>query len=352
MERIKILDRSIYRKELSALQELAGDLPSNKFTLFGLVNVLSLLILSWEKNMVNRSLKEHPYILACELVKKSAENLNTLGDLNAIAYQGKNNNEIKHLTMEEYHRELFQDLWTKFSNQDYQERIEQYVFRLKLNKLSTFIQGKRCIDFGCGHGNFAHALINSGASYALGIDYGEESISYCKNIAKTLGTKDIEFEVQTVYDTGREDSSFDFAVQNGVFHHVDSEEKAYKEVYRNLKPGGWFWIYTDGIDSIQGEIQDAAARILSKFPFTEVGAVLDTMGLSIGKRYHLGDSLQATYRHTNLADFLGRLKDYGFGNSRRLSGGYLTDSDGTSLEDPWSIEKFGSGDIRLLVQKV
>lgn len=346
------MNRSIYRAELSALEQQARSLPVNKFSLFGLVNALSLLILSWEKNMVNRNLDDHPYTLANELIRKTKENLQILGDVNKIAYDNGAQNIINQENMEDYHKELFQNLWIKFSEEDYKKRVEQYVYRLKINKVGPFIKGKKCIDFGCGHGNFANALLEVGASYVLGIDYGKDSISYCRKATERLKNRNIEFDLKTVYDTGMEDGSFDFAVQNGVFHHVDNEDRAYGEVYRVLKPGAWFWVYTDGENSIQSEIQDSAARILSKYSFFEVSKILDTMGLSIGKRYHIGDSLQATYRHSNLEDMVTRLEGYGFGNYRRLFGGYSTDSDGDAKKDPWALEKFGSGDVRLLVQKI
>ena len=161
----------------------------------------------------------------------------------------------------------------------------------------------------------------------------------------------VRFKIESVYNSEQKSSSFDFAIQNGVFHHLQNEDKAYREVWRVLRPGGYFWIYTDGKDSIAGDIQDTAARILSRFRPDEVGAVLNIMGLSIGKRYHLGDSLQATYRHTDLKTFQKRLQKYGFSVVKRLMGGFSYDSDGEAQLDPWAKEKFGSGDIRYLVVK-
>jgi hypothetical protein len=81
--------------------------------------------------------------------------------------------------------------------------------------------------------------------------------------------------------------------------------------------------------------------------------VLDFLGVETNKRYHLGDGLNAVYRHTTYEDFLDRLDGYGFGEPRRLSGGYATDFDHDVIAaDPWGEAKFGSGDIRLLVRKL
>ncbi len=112
------------------------------------------------------------------------------------------------------------------------------------------------------------------------------------------------------------------------------------------------WIYTDGQDHIAGDIQDTCSRILRDIPPSTILHYLDTMNLQTGKRYHLGDSLNAVYRHTSYDDLVERLTSYGFDNFRRLTGGYATDFDlDVILSDPWGREKFGKGDIRILAQK-
>jgi hypothetical protein len=80
---------------------------------------------------------------------------------------------------------------------------------------------------------------------------------------------------------------------------------------------------------------------------------LDFLGVETNKRYHLGDGLNAVYRHSTSEDLLARLEGYGFGNPRRLTGGFPTDFDhDVIVADRWGAEKFGSGDIRVLVQKL
>ena len=62
--------------------------------------------------------------------------------------------------------------------------------------------------------------------------------------------------------------------------------------------------------------------------------------------------MNAVYRHPSYEPFLRRLEGYGFGNPHRLVGGFPTDFDADAIEvDPFGVEKFGSGDIRVLVQK-
>ncbi len=157
----------------------------------------------------------------------------------------------------------------------------------------------------------------------------------------------------SVYECGEPDASFDVAIQNGVFHHLDDEDAAYREVRRVLRPAGWFWIYTDGAGGVGHDLWDASVHILREVPHAAILEVLDFMGVETNKRYHLGDGLNAVYRHTSYEDFVARLEAYGFGNVRRLVGGFPTDFDHDAIaEDRFGVEKFGSGDIRVLAQKL
>lgn len=260
----------------------------------------------------------------------------------------------KSAVMEDKHERLFQNLWINFNEDDYTQRIARYTFRLNINDLASgFLNGKRVIDLGCGHGNFAHAMLDAGAEYVLGLDVGEKSIEYAIKARDRLGvsTSKLEFRHESAYSIQEPDDSFDFVVQNGVFHHMDDEHKAYSEVARVLKPGGWLWVYTDGAGAISHDLWDASIHILRDVPSPFIIRYLADLGLNVGKRYHLGDGLNATYRHDTWEGLTGRLATLGFGNYKRLTGGYDTDFDHDVIaKDKYGVAKFGSGDLRLLGQ--
>lgn len=188
----------------------------------------------------------------------------------------------------------------------------------------------------------------------LGVDYGENSISFANAARDRLGVSvnRIAFKQASVYDTGEPSASYDFAIQNGVFHHLDDEDRAYGEVRRVLKSGGLFWVYTDGAGAISHDLWDASRRILADVPTAFIVDQLKALNLSIGKRYHLGDGLNAVYRHTTWEELTERLARLGFGNFRRLTGGFPTDFDHDVIAaDRYGTAKFGSGDLRLVCQK-
>ena len=349
------LSRSLYRSKLHEIESVAASLNQSSYTLNCLVSALSTLVISWEEYFIRaHNSEQHPYQKAEQLFG------DVLSYLRILLVQDKyiSNasfplaNECVQKRMEEGHQELFQELWTRYTEEDYNQRISDYVFRIKSNHLEHDIQEAKCIDFGCGHGNFAQALIQCGAKSVLGIDYGEKSISFAKQAAAKLGTRDLRFKQASVYDSGECSDEFDFAVQNGVFHHLEDEDLAYREVNRVLKSGGCFWVYTDGIDNIQGELQDSCSRIMRNWNQDAVHASLDNLALSTGKRYHMGDTFNAVYRHTDYGSMVRRLEAYGFKVERRLAGGFQYDSDGAALTKKWAAELYGSGDIRILARKV
>lgn len=339
---------------LRDLQAYADSLPNTRMIATAKVTACAALNMRWEKLMVDRELTESPIPKVEGLIADAHRQLEAWADAAFIEGPDPQPLAAPAPEMEARHQDLFQELWINFDERDYDERIARYTHRLRINGLADgFLAGRRVIDFGCGHGNFLHACLRAGAAYGLGIDYGESSIRYAQAAAERLGVTELEFRQESVYDVDVPDASFDFAIQNGVFHHLDDEDRAYREVHRVLEPGGWFWIYTDGAGGVSHALWDASVHILRDVPHAFILEVLDHLGVETNKRYHLGDGLNAVYRHTTWEELTGRLEGYGFGNFRRLVGGFPTDFDHDVLEaDPFGSEKFGSGDLRLLAQKV
>jgi len=345
----------IYLSELDKLKNLADNIPNTKMMAQAKILTLVILNMRYEPISINQNLKTHPYILVNDLVKNS---ISFLSAMNEIKYIEDPSSEIikkQNLKLEQEHEELFQKLWVKFSIDEYKKRIERYVYRLQINGLNQGILNEsKCIDFGCGHGNFAHALLKAGAKYVYGIDFGKNNILYAKNARDRLGIQpdQIEFKVETVYNVSKDNNSFDFAIQNGVFHHLEDEDAAYNEVWRVLKPNGLFWIYSDGYGSIKNDLWETSKYILKEIEYDFIISYIDSLNIETGKKYHLGDGLNAIYRYTTWDDLTKRLSKYGFGNFKRLVGGFPTDYDHDVIaKDKYGKEKFGEGNIRILAQK-
>lgn len=343
-----------YLRRLEELKRLAESLPRTRFMALARIEALIRMNMGWERLQLDKALPEHPFVLTEALVNRAIEDLEAARNIAFCDAGLPLESDPRERPMEEEHRDLFQSLWVQFDADQYLERIARYDDRLRFNSLDRgFFDGMRVVDMGCGHGNFAHAILNAGAREVVGIDYGEDSIRYANAARDELGVPEekLKFFQSTVYDVPEEAGSFDAAIQNGVFHHTDDEDRAYREMHRLLKPGGVAWIYTEGEGSIARDLFHVSVQILADVPVDLVQAHLKHLGFTINKRYHLGDGLKAVYRATSWKNLTDRLTAIGFGNYRRLIGGFDTDLDITD-EDPYAAEKFGEADIRLLATKL
>jgi ubiquinone/menaquinone biosynthesis C-methylase UbiE len=89
------------------------------------------------------------------------------------------------------------------------------------------------LELGCGTGYFSKEIVTSGARITA-IDISPDLL----NIARSeVGSANITFKEDNAYNLSFNDASFDTVVGSSVLHHLDIE-KAMKEIYRVLKPGG------------------------------------------------------------------------------------------------------------------
>jgi ubiquinone/menaquinone biosynthesis C-methylase UbiE len=344
-----------YLADLDALKALADALPNTRMMALAKVTALVMLNMRYERLMLDRDLATHPYQLVSGLINDAQALLAGCREIAGIEARGAAVLRRDAQPVETHHHALFQRLWVMYSPEEYERRIERYARRLAVNGLgSERIGGRRCVDVGCGHGAFAQALLRAGAASVCGIDVGEDAIAYALEARDRLGVpaSRLEFRVESAYRIAAPDASFDWAVQNGVFHHLDDEDAAIRELYRVLKPGGWLWYYTDGSGGISYDLWDASVWILRHVPREVILSHLEHLNIDTDKRYHLGDGLQAVYRHTTWDEMTGRLARLGFGSIERLVGGFPTDFDHDVIAaDRYGREKFGEGDLRLLAQK-
>lgn len=99
----------------------------------------------------------------------------------------------------------------------------------------------RVLDIGCGTGvvtrSIADRLSKMGTGMATGIDAAGKMISGAR---KKRGADNCRFETAAAEDLPFDDESFDSAVSTLFFHHIqlDLKKRAFKEIFRVLKPGG------------------------------------------------------------------------------------------------------------------
>ena len=71
--------RSKYRSALSELEECCLKLENSQFLLHGMCYALALLVLNWERVMLNRTLDSHPYDIARRLIYDASKVVELVG---------------------------------------------------------------------------------------------------------------------------------------------------------------------------------------------------------------------------------------------------------------------------------
>ena len=99
-----------------------------------------------------------------------------------------------------------------FTNPDHSGPGSDYPARRwkHVEPLLPDVRGKRCLDVGCSSGFFSLKLKELGASYVLGVDFGEQvrAMDQARFAAATLGLE-VEFRPMSVYDAAQIADAFD-----------------------------------------------------------------------------------------------------------------------------------------------
>jgi len=97
-------------------------------------------------------------------------------------------------------------------------------------------RGKKVLEIGCGNGADGTLFASAGADYT-GVDLTEAAIEASSQHFRLLGLRG-RFKLENSEHLSFSDESFDFVYSYGVLHHSPNPDRAFREVYRVLKPGG------------------------------------------------------------------------------------------------------------------
>ncbi|MBD3286508.1 methyltransferase domain-containing protein, partial [candidate division WOR-3 bacterium] len=129
------------------------------------------------------------------------------------------------------------EAWTKLS------RIGLDVYRDLFNTPAFLVilpdvDGLRGVDIGCGEGYNTRKMAELGAQMTA-VDIAPTFIRYAKE-AEGKNPMGIRYLVSSGIELPFEDKSFDFAVAFMSLMDMAEPDKAIREVFRVVKPGGFF----------------------------------------------------------------------------------------------------------------
>lgn len=103
-------------------------------------------------------------------------------------------------------------------------------------------EGDTVIDLGSGAGNdaFVSRAITGDAGKVIGIDFTNEMIAKSRENAVKLGFNNVEFRFGDIEKLPVTSNKADVIISNCVLNLVPDKEKAFREIFRVLKPNGHF----------------------------------------------------------------------------------------------------------------
>ncbi|MCF7807018.1 MAG: arsenite methyltransferase [Candidatus Marinimicrobia bacterium] len=105
-------------------------------------------------------------------------------------------------------------------------------------------EGDTVLDLGSGAGNDAFIVqrIVGDTGQVIGVDFTMEMVTKAVENKNKLGLTNIDFRYGDIEDMPVDNDSIDVVISNCVLNLVPDKEKAFKEIYRVLKPGAHFCV--------------------------------------------------------------------------------------------------------------
>jgi SAM-dependent methyltransferase len=116
------------------------------------------------------------------------------------------------------------------------ERVRRLAARLS----DLGVRPVHVLDYGCGTGGTSLELLEQlHARMVVGVDASRESLDVAR---KAHGAPRLQFETMSEFEPS---GQFEVAYCNGVFHHVEPEQRleALGYVHRSLAAGGYFGLW-------------------------------------------------------------------------------------------------------------
>ncbi|KAJ3295964.1 Delta(24)-sterol C-methyltransferase [Borealophlyctis nickersoniae] len=113
--------------------------------------------------------------------------------------------------------------------------------------------GMECLDVGCGVGGPLREVAKFSGAFVTGLNNNQYQVERCRFLAKQYGLSSLCKAVKGNFEAMPfPDNSFDAAYAIEACCHASRLEKPYGEIFRVLKPGGYFacyeWLTTEKYD--------------------------------------------------------------------------------------------------------
>lgn len=100
------------------------------------------------------------------------------------------------------------------------------------------LQHNKILEVGCGTGQMS-LFLSRFSRMIFGIDISKNSLSLAEKHRQKYGIDNVFFLRMNLFRILFKKNYFDYVISNGVLHHTEKCKKAYLEIIKFLKPGGF-----------------------------------------------------------------------------------------------------------------
>jgi ubiquinone/menaquinone biosynthesis C-methylase UbiE len=183
---------------------------------------------------------------------------------------------------------LFGDLWHKLDDEQFEQSVDLFASRFEANGFDlSWLEGKKCLDVGCGGGRYSIAMSRLGAGQVVGCDVSDDGLADAR--MRAGGLPDVSFEKASALDLPFDDGSFDFVFSSGVLHHTTDPDKGLDELTRVLRPGGKLYLLLYGSGGLRWAASGALRPMAQELGYDFMDRAVEKAGLPANNRRNFLD---------------------------------------------------------------
>jgi len=133
-------------------------------------------------------------------------------------------------------------------------------------------------DLGCGNGEMLASLLGRGEKRLIGVDVSPEMLEQAR--LRLPESRNLELRIGELEHLPMCEQEVDAALMSMVLYHVSEPERAIREVYRVLSPGGVF-LLVDFLKHNQEQIKDTIGGVWLGFTRQQISGWLDRTGFNL-----------------------------------------------------------------------
>ena len=218
---------------------------------------------------------------------------------------------------------LFGDLWHHLDDEQFEQSVALFARRFKANGFDlSWLEGKKCLDVGCGGGRYTIAMGRLGAGQMTGCDISDDGLADAR--LRANGMSKVSFEKASVLNLPFEEENFDFICCSGVLHHTTDADKGLDELTRVLRPGGRLYLLLYGTGGLRWAVGCALRPIAQELGYNFMDRAVEKARLPANNRRNfLDDFFVPIVTFVDWETLYGKLDVRGFKKIERWEKGRL-----------------------------